>query len=91
MCTVSMLAQDWSQRTAPQFQTFLTQPTVSRAEFDAMKAELEAIKKLLLAAKQYDKETGQPDCEDADKIALFRKLAQVLKVDISAVFPAETR
>lgn len=56
MCTVSMVAQDWTQRTWPQFQPLITQPEITRVEFDALKAELEAIKKLLIAAKQYDKE-----------------------------------
>lgn len=64
--------------------------SVSRVEFDALKAELESLKKLLIAAKQYDKETNQPDCEDAEKIALFRGLAKMLGVDLSDVFPAVT-
>lgn len=62
------------------------QPVISRQEFDALKAELEAVKKLLVAAKQYDKETGQPDCEDAEKVRLFKRLAELVGVDLSAVF-----
>lgn len=90
MCSVSMIAQDWSQREWPRVQPFfLGNQLPTREEFDALKADLESIKKLLIAAKQYDKETGQPDCEDAKKVALFRQLAQLLDVDISAVFPAE--
>lgn len=58
----------------------------TREEFDALKAELESLKKLLVAAKQYDTETGQPDCEDADKIALFKKLAKMVGVDLESVF-----
>lgn len=61
-------------------------PQVTRAEFDALKAELESLKQLLVAAKKYDAETGQPDCENADKIALFKKLAELLGVDFAEVF-----
>ena len=60
---------------------------VSRAEFDARKKDLEAVKKLLAAAKVYDAETGQPDCEDAAKTKLFRDLAKVLNVDLADIFP----
>ena len=65
----------------------LNPPTnVTREEFDGLKAELESLKKLLAAAKQYDTETGQKDCEEADKIALFKKLAEIVGVDLSEVF-----
>jgi hypothetical protein len=101
MCTVSMVAQDWHDRMGPRFpdvipnvwppQTTITITgpagiDVSRAEFDALKAELESLKKLLGAAKQYDTETGQKDCEDAEKIALFKKLGELCGVDIASVF-----
>lgn len=68
--------------------SFLIQPpsNVTREEFDALKAELESLKKLLAAAKQYDKETGQTDCEENEKIALFKRLAQLVGVDVSEVF-----
>lgn len=86
MCTVSMVAQDWTRRN-PQFVPLITQPEISRVEFDLLKAELESIKKLLSAAKIYDTETGQKDCEEADKIALFRQLGKLLGVDMAEVFP----
>lgn len=93
MCTVSFIADDWTKRNNEYFQPFIvggggiTGPT--RAEFDALKKEIEEIKKLLLAAKKYDEATGQKDCEMEDKIALFRKLAEIVGVDIDAVFPAK--
>ena len=58
----------------------------TRAEFDALKAELESLKKLLAAAKKYDEETGQPECETEEKVALLKKLAQLVGVDLSSVF-----
>lgn len=109
MCTVSMVAQDWTGRhpdwvprtpfypdTLPNNQPPLTpeaitqllqrQEPVTREEFNALKAELEALRKLLEAAKRYDDETGQKDCEDPDKVALFKALAKLCGVDLSAVF-----
>lgn len=61
-------------------------PEVSRADFDALKREVEEMKKLLLRAKKYDEETGQPDCEMEDKVALLKKVAQLVGVDLSEVF-----
>jgi hypothetical protein len=60
---------------------------VSRTEFDKLKAELEAVKKLLAAAKIYDEETNQPDCEDPDKVAIFKALAKLVGVDLNDIFP----
>lgn len=74
--------------TPADWERILTPPAVpvTRAEFDALKTELESLKKLLKAAKQYDEETGQKDCEDADKVELFRRLAKMCGVDMSEVF-----
>lgn len=43
-------------------------------EFDALKREIEEMKKLLMKAKEYDERTGQPDCEMDDKVELLRKI-----------------
>jgi hypothetical protein len=64
---------------------------VSRQDFEAFKAEmrkeLNSLKKLLKAAKIYDEESGQADCENADKIALFKQLAELCGVSIQDIFP----
>lgn len=57
---------------------------VSRAEFDALKKEVEELKKLLKAAKEFDTATGQPDCEIEEKTEFLRKLAEFLGVDLDA-------
>ncbi len=93
MCTVSYVAEDWTRRN-PQYNvpnfTF-TSDAVSKAEFDELKRELESLKKLLTAAKVYDKETGQPDCEDSEKIALFKKLANLCGIDYVDIFPEKKK
>ena len=68
------------------FRVIMQNSEITRAEFDALKAELESFKKLLIAAKIYDEEIGQPGCESADKVALFKTLAKLLNVDLSDVF-----
>lgn len=98
MCTLSMIAQDWHDRhprwvpvpytndpvPALDWDTLFPQP-VSRKEFEELKKELAALKGLLEAAKKYDTETGQKDCEDAEKIAIFKRLAKITGVDLTEV------
>lgn len=59
---------------------------VSRLEFEALKQEVQALKELLLAAKKFDKETNQPDCEMERKVELIKKIAKLVGVDLEDVF-----
>jgi hypothetical protein len=59
---------------------------VSQVEFDKLKAEVEELKKLLLAAKKFDEATDQVDCEMDEKIALITKIAKAVGVDMADVF-----
>lgn len=59
---------------------------VSVDEFNALKKEIEELKKLLLAAKKFDEATGQPDCEMDEKVGFIKKLAELLDVDMKEVF-----
>lgn len=90
MCVVSMIADDWQQRRIwPPGAGIAIPPApeVPRWEFDALKREIEELKKLLLAAKKYDEATGQKDCEKEEKIAFLKRLAEMVGVDLSEVFP----
>ena len=60
----------------------------TKAEVDALKQEIEALKKLLRAAGEYDAATGQPNCEQEEKIKALRILAQLLGVDMGDLLPA---
>jgi len=55
---------------------------VSRAEFEALKKEVEELRELLKAAKKFDDATGQPDCENDEKLAALRAVAEALGVDL---------
>lgn len=57
-------------------------PQVPRQEFDALKKEVELLGELLKAAKKYDRETGQPDCEQEDKMKLLRKVAEAVGINL---------
>ena len=99
MCTMSMVGDYWMRETPLRFpQTFPgtgISPTVtgvSRQEFDALKRDVEELKALLVAAKRYDEATGQRDCETDEKVALIKRVAEMVGVDLGDVFgkPATT-
>lgn len=93
MCVTSVIGDDFARRLPqryPDHTQWIKTPYISgptRAEFDALKAEIQELRELLKAAKRYDEATGQPDCEQEDKIALLKKLAAVVGADLSDVFP----
>jgi hypothetical protein len=103
MCTVSNIGTGWGQtvpQTYPWLQSVIQPNTtpnpvtittlgVSQAEFDKLKNEVEELKKLLTAAKAFDAATGQPDCEVDEKVALIRKIAEFVGVDLGDVLSGE--
>ena len=96
MCVVSMIGDDFYKRHIPSSYPQFPVDNLTRAEFNIWKAandaelkalreELEALKKLLRAAKIFDAATGQPDCEVDEKVDFIRKLAELLDVDLENV------
>ncbi len=93
MCAVSMVGDHYN----PQFQPYV-QPLqgaggmsqlfqqISRAEFDELKRQVLEMKDLLIKAKEIDDKTGQPDCEQEDKVRILKAIAKAFDVDLSAVF-----
>lgn len=89
MCTVSMIIDNY--RDTGRARDYYWPgpnlvPGVSRAEFDRLKEEFEELKELIKAAKKYDDNTGQPDCEMDDKVDFLRGVAEYLGVDVDDVF-----
>lgn len=88
-----MVMDDWNTRlpkiypwaVPPQTETITIKTGPDQAEFDALKKEVEELKKVLKAAKIYDAATGQPDCEEEEKIALLKQIAELVGVDIKEV------
>lgn len=100
MCTVSIIGDHYSDRWkwVPQYPPVVVPNVnprpqdynivysgISRAEFDALKREVEEMKELLIAAKRIDEVTGQPDCEMADKVAVLRRVAELVGIDLDDV------
>ena len=75
--------QNWPNQYPPG-SIFTTGPT--REEFDALRKEVEELKKLLLAGKEYDKNTNQPSCELEEKVELIKRIAKLVGVDMRGVF-----
>lgn len=66
-------------------QTIPVSPGPTKEEFEALKKEVEALKELLKAAQIFDEKTDQPHCEHEDKIALIKKIAELVGVDLEDV------
>lgn len=95
MCMVSNIGdvygKKWQDYTPPVIQPpptqmFIPVSEVTKAEFEALKKEVMALKELLLAAKKFDEATGQPDCEMESKIAIIKKVAEAVGVNLDEVF-----
>lgn len=72
----------------PQPSVIAVQPPITRAEFDALRAEVLEMKELLRAAKAEDVANGTPDCEMADKLEVLRAVAKMVGVDLEDVLAA---
>ena len=70
--------------TTPSTLTF-NLPSITREEFDALKRDVEDMKELLKRAKAYDEANGEPDCEIDEKMALLKKIAAVVGIDLDEV------
>ena len=73
----------WKQ--PPYQQIFTNIPDVSRAEFEALKKEVEEMKVLLKRAKEYDEKNNEPNCEIEEKMAMLRKFADAVGIDLDDV------
>lgn len=91
MCVVSMVGDhyrdkwtnDWPAVVQPM--TVKLPPDITREEFDALKKEVKEMKALLKRAKEYDERNNEPDCEIEEKMALLRKVARMVGVDLDEV------
>lgn len=100
MCTYSMVG-DWARDTLPKRHPWIipySEPAVpgaipdgvSRLEFEELKRDIQDIKDLLKRAAKYDEENGEPECETGEKVALLKRLAELVGVDLSDAMPAES-
>jgi hypothetical protein len=99
MCMVSNIGDEWGKTFPQKWPQFPHEDTtspapiviregVSQADFDALKKEVEELKKLLAAAKEFDARTGQPHCEMDAKVKLIKEIAKLVGVELGDVFEA---
>ena len=99
MCVVSAVGDYWKDKVVPnKYPTIPLIPDyipakearemIGREEFDELKKDVEELKKLLIAAKRFDEKVEEPDCETDDKVALIKKIAKLVGVDMKEVFNA---
>jgi hypothetical protein len=62
-------------------------PPPSREEFNELKDLVLQMKKELEAARAQDIANNEPDCEMEDKVAVLKKIAQMVGVSLENVFP----
>lgn len=60
--------------------------SVTRTEFETLKKEMQELKELLKAAKRFDEATGQPNCEEGEKVRLIKDIAKAVGVNMDEVF-----
>lgn len=93
MCVVSNVGDYYARRWPEQYPTVVPAttttitwpPSISREEFDALKAEVQECKRLLRMAKQIDEALGEPDCEMEEKVELIRRVAGLVGVDLEDI------
>lgn len=101
MCSVSMVGDSWRNNLPQQFpwvnppishpnSGFIPSPP-SRAEFEALRAEIEQMKKELQVARRKDIAAGDPDCEMEEKVAFIKKIADLVGVDLEDIFPVDIK
>ena len=100
MCVVSMVGDTFNDRWKDQFPQFIPgdinphpdtrraftyEPSITRAEFEALRREVELMKALLTRAKLYDEKNNEPDCEVEEKVALLKRVAEMVGVSLDDV------
>lgn len=87
MCVVSMVGDHYNEKwQQPNYQhQFFNIPNITRAEFDALKKEVEEMKVLLSRAKLYDEANNEPNCEMDEKMAMLRKFAEAVGINLDDI------
>lgn len=90
MCVVSMISDHyldkWNLPKSFPPNTTYTYPAVTRSEFEELKKEVLEMKILLQKAIEYDIKNDEPDCHIDDKVAILKKVAEMVGVSLEDVF-----
>lgn len=99
MCTVSMIGDHYMDKwkfpsPGRPWDGSTSMPSeVSRMEFEELKKEVLEMKEILKRAKKYDEDNNEPDCEIDEKMAVLRKVAELVGISLDDVLgkPVEGR
>lgn len=90
MCVVSMIGDlytdKWSNSSYPSIFDKINTGNDTKEEFESLKKEVLEMKKLLEKALEYDKKNNEPHCEVEDKIAILKKVADLVGVNLTKEF-----
>lgn len=90
MCVYSMIGDHYNDKWHQQY-TWVDSNTnkiveyATKEDLEELKRDVAEMKALLKRAKIYDEEHGEPDCQKDEKIALLRKIAELVGVDLEDV------
>lgn len=88
MCTVSMIMDHyrdkWNEKGWDHYQQQHPPifPSIPNSEIEALKKDIEELKKLLKRAKKYDEDNGEPDCELDSKKKIIKDIADSMGIPI---------
>lgn len=84
MCAVSAIMDIWKHQWEKDYcwppGPWHGEPPIPYYPSLPTKEEIEDFRRIYEKAKRFDKETGQPDCENKEKIRLLKELAEKLGV-----------
>ena len=77
--------EDWPTLLPPQDNKIYPFNYASKEEVEELRKEIQMLKDILIKAKLFDDETGQMDCEKVEKVAMLKKIAKALDIDLDDV------
>lgn len=90
MCITSAVSDYYRHNTLPNsipnWSAVINSPLDYQTQINQMRKDIEELKILLTAAQRYDAVVGEPHCEDPEKVALIRKIADIVGVDLKGIF-----
>jgi hypothetical protein len=90
MCVVSFIGDHYTDLWKELTFTSPYNP-ITQLQFDVLKKEVEHMKALLIKAKLYDEQNGEPDCEMDTKIAKLKEIATLVGISLDDVFIVKNR
>jgi hypothetical protein len=70
--------------TEPKYYPIIQEPQyATREEIEALREEVLQMRQLLERALEYDRKNNEPECQLEEKIAMLKKVAEIVGVDLT--------